>query len=463
MAPHLAHQRPISRAPAPTPQHPPNTHPPLSPAPCATPRMHTPAHLDISPLWQQAHPHLQPLPPSQRLPLPEDTTGQPIALLTHLDLLHPTHGLRRAQRVRIWHHPSPDTASHQPPRYTLSPEDWQAACHQTGLPSQHTTPIGLDARLWSASPTFLNLEPTTRCNYSCWYCVGRHMPQGDITPDTFSAVLDHFPHLQALALVGEGEPLMHKGFFDMAAQARDRGIRVLTISNGSTFSSSNVAKLCEAGVTYISISIDSVQAQEFARSRIDGHLQQVLQGIQRLATYRDTHGHQYPRIGLKGTLFTHTQDELPAIARLAAQHGADIFESFQPLNPMRTYVPIYPAQHGPAQLPHVQQVAQAIARDTPQAHQQLQPVADFCAQEGIRLDKNGQPNGLRPNCDEEWVYSLLSGDITPCCQIKTPPSPHWNLAQRPLSNILSSPDYEHLRFNLYNGLFPSYCQNCWKT
>ena len=262
--------------------------------------------------------------------------------------------------------------------------------------------------------------------------------------------------------IGEGEPLMHKGFFDMARMAADRGIRVLSLSNGSTFSSSNVAKLCEAGVCYISVSIDSVDPATFASSRLDGDLKQVLTGIRRLADYRDTHGYRYPRIGLKGTLFTHTEDQLPEIVRVAREHGVDLFESFQPLNPMSTYVPIYPKDQL-GQLPLVDRVSRAIARDGQAATHLLKPAASFCEEEGIRVDKNGTPNGLRPNCDEEWVYSLLSGDITPCCQIKTPPSPNWNLARRPLAEIMADPDYENTRFNLWNGLFPPYCEGCWKT
>lgn len=416
---------------------------------------------DVTPLWRQAHPHLVPLPRGQRLALAEDASGEALALRVRLEVLHGRQGLVRLEAV-VHHHERQDGRDGLG-QVVLRRGQWEAACASAGLAAADCTLVGLDARLWSAEPTFLNLEPTTRCNFNCWYCVGRHMEQADITPQTFEAVLKHFPNLQALALVGEGEPLMHKGFFEMAAAARDRGIRVLTISNGSTLSSSNVAKLCEAGVAYISISIDSVDAQTFASSRLDGRLEQVLAGMQRLARYRDAHGYRYPRIGLKGTLFTHTQGELPAIAKLAAEHGADVFESFQPLNPMRTYVPIYPEAQRQQQLPHVNAVAGAIARDTPQALQLMRGVEAFCEAEGIRLDKNGRPNGLRPNCDEEWIYALLSGDITPCCQIKSPPSPNWNLGKRPLADILRSPDYEALRFNLFNGLFPNYCGGCWKT
>lgn len=424
------------------------------------------AHFDITSLWQQAHPHLTPL--REHLPLADMQTGatnSSFSVLAHLDFFDPNQGFRRYERAQIICHKASAVADTTPPvqtpRYSLAPDTWAQACTSLNLPLG-TPPIAVNARLWSAEPTFLNIEPTTRCNFACWYCVGRHMEQADITPETFASVLDHFPTVKAIALVGEGEPLMHKGFFEMAQLARDRGIRVLTLSNGSTFSSSNVAKICEAGISYISISIDSIRPEEFASSRIEGRLEQVLTGIRRLADYRDQNGYKYPRIGLKGTLFTHTENELPEIAQMAKAYGADIFESFQPLNPMVTYVPIYPTHHL-KQLNEVGRVAHAINRDTARAHQLLQPVADFCEQENIRLDKNGTQNGVRPNCDEEWIYTLLSGDITPCCQIKTPPSPNWNLAKRPLIDILSDADYENMRFNLYNGLFPDYCRGCWKT
>jgi MoaA/NifB/PqqE/SkfB family radical SAM enzyme len=415
--------------------------------------------LDLTALWRQAHPHLKPLSLAVGVdsrhfgPCPACAGRHAVTVLAHVDALA-ARGLVRLERL-------PMLVCADCGHVELAREPWQQALAQAGIDG-HATPAAVDARLWSREPTFLNIEPTTRCNFNCWYCVGRHMEQADIDVNDFARVLDHFPSVKAIALVGEGEPLMHKGFFDMARMATDRGIRVLSLSNGSTFSSSNVAKLCEAGVCYISVSIDSVDPATFASSRLDGDLKQVLTGIRRLADYRDTHGYRYPRIGLKGTLFTHTEDQLPEIVRVAKEHGVDLFESFQPLNPMSTYVPIYPKDQL-GQLPLVDRVSRAIARDGQAATHLLKPAASFCEEEGIRVDKNGTPNGLRPNCDEEWVYSLLSGDITPCCQIKTPPSPNWNLARRPLAEIMADPDYENTRFNLWNGLFPPYCEGCWKT
>jgi len=320
----------------------------------------------------------------------------------------------------------------------------------------------VNARLWSSSPTFLNIEPTTRCNFKCWYCIGRSMQQKDIEVQDFPRVLDNFPDLKTIALVGEGEPLMHKGFFDMAQMAKDRGIRVLIISNGSTLSSSMVKKLCSAEVAYVGISIDSIDPKTFASSRIDGKLEQIWQGIQRLRKYRDDNGFSYPKIGLKGTLFSYSKDSLPEIVRTAKSYGVEIFESFQALNPMMTYLPIYP-ETSLNELNHIDEVAQAIQRDTQKVTQHLLPFGDFCAQEGIEIDKNGKGNGVRNNCDEQWIYSLLSGDITPCCQIKNPISDKWNLFNHSLSDILSDDLYENIRFNLWNGIFPNYCSGCWKT
>ena len=397
---------------------------------------------DITAVWDRAHSHLRPL--ADRLAVanekhhdcPGGCGGTAVDVVAHVRM----HD--------VWH-------ERTSVRYCFG-------CDRYFVSGDAAAIDAVDARLWSSTPTFLNIEPTTRCNFSCWYCVGRHMKQEDIAVDGFLRVLDNFPSLKTIALVGEGEPLMHKGFFKMARAAVDRGIRVVTLSNGSTFSSSNVKKICEAGITYISISIDSFDPSTFASSRIGGKLQQVLDGIRRLRDYRDRHGYKYPKIALKGTLFHGTQDQLPRIAALAKEYGIEIFESFQVLNPMTTYVPIYPSEKV-GELKHISAVGAAICRDAPDVHDLLQPMQEFFAEEGIDIDKNGTPNGLRPGCDEQWIYSLLSGDVTPCCQIKTPMSPTWNLFTHSIDEILQDRLYENTRFNLWNGFFPRYCKGCSKT
>lgn len=411
---------------------------------------------NLTAVWIASHGHLKPLRdhllllPDQFNPCPVCAGRAAIHIRAHLRFGQASW----VEEAKVLYCPDCEN-------FTLEEVERSTIClKQPELANLSVTAV--EARLWFNQPTFLNIEPTTRCNFNCWYCVGRHMKQEDITIGNFTKVLDNFPTVKTIALVGEGEPLLNKDFFTMAHIAKERGIRVMIISNGSALSQSVVKKLCEAEIAYIGISIDSIDPATFASSRLDGDLPKIWQGIERLSRYRDEHGYRYPRIGVKGTLFANTEDELPAIIEEAKRHGVDIFESFQALNPMKTYIPIYPKEKL-AELAHLESVAAAIHRDSAVANRTLQSINEFCAEEGIELAKAGRPNGLRKNCDEQWIYALLSGDITPCCQIKTPIDPQWNLFDHSLADILREPSYENVRFNLWNGLFPDYCEGCWKT
>ena len=401
---------------------------------------------DISAVWDRCHPHLQPFEAS----LPMAGGNASIKIVAHIrigdsewfELAHITYD--RVRRL-----------------FLLTEEDRNAALGDRA--DLRDTPVtAVDARLWSSNPTMINIEPTTRCNFNCWYCVGRHMRQDDIRIEDFGKMLDHFPDVKTIALVGEGEPLMHKDFFDMAQMAKDRNIKVMIISNGSAFSQSVIKKLCETEVAYVSISIDSFDPATFATSRIDGDLEKILRGIRQLRDYRDSNGFKFPKIALKGTLFSHTIDQLPAIVDRAKASGVEIFESFQALNPMKNYVRIYPQGQAP-QLPSINDVARAIERDSAYGRTQLQPMDEFLAENKIEFSRPVITNPLRNNCDETWLYSLLSGDVTPCCQIKTPISPKWNIFEHRAQDILADLEYQNVRFNLWNGIFPTYCDGCWKT
>lgn len=402
---------------------------------------------DVTAIWQRCHPHLRPL----EVSLPVDGVTDPVVKV----VAHVRVGERDwFDMVQI----SYDRVSQ---RFLLTADDRRAALgDRTDLLKAPVTAI--NARLWSNTPTMINIEPTTRCNFNCWYCVGRHMKQDDIRVEDFERMLENFPSVKTIALVGEGEPLMHKDFFAMAQMAKNRNINVMIISNGSAFSQSVVKQLCETEVAYVSISIDSFDPKTFATSRLDGDLDKILRGIRRLRDYRDVNGYKFPKIALKGSLFSHTKDQLPAIVDMAKAAGVEIFESFQALNPMKTYMQIYPTAQI-SQLPFVNDVAQAIERDSHYGRKVLQPMEEFLKEYKIEFSHPVTPNPLRKNCDETWLYSLLSGDVTPCCQIKTQISPKWNIFENRVDEIQADSEYENIRFNLWNGIFPSYCDGCWKT
>ena len=413
------------------------------------------SYVDLTELWQSSHAHLFPVLNDGAFVLDAkggcQVCGKNHALPLFADLSF-AGTVRKAAQIGY----CPDHA-----RYYLETVLLQGYREELGL-ADSAIPDALDGRLWFRQPKILNIEPTTRCNFSCWYCVGRSMKQEDIDIDGFSKMLENFEGLEALALVGEGEPLLHKEFFKMAQMAREKNIRVLTISNGSAFSQSVIRQLCESEIAYVSISIDSHIPETFASSRLEGNLDKVLQGIKRLRDFRDANGYQYPKIGLKGTLFRDTQNQIPAIVEAAKAHGVEIFESFQPLNPKQNYIKIYP-EFAVGEISSLAEVGEAIARDSAYGRQALKPFQDFCQDEQMAFFPEVVNRPLGHSCNETWAYSLLSGDITPCCQIKSGFSGVWNIFERKLDDIVNAPDYENVRFNLWNGIFPNYCSGCWKT
>lgn len=414
------------------------------------------SYLNLTELWNSAHPHLMPYASTDAF----QTDAKELcavcgrehaqAIGAHIQFQNALW----AQNVDILFCPEEKT-------FHLPLSRLHACQLSLGL-TEHDLPTAVDGRLWMRSPAVLNIEPTTRCNFSCWYCVGRHMDQEDIELQNFCKMLDNFSTLSAIALVGEGEPLLHKDFFRMVALATERKVQVLTISNGSAFSKSVVRQLCETGVRYVSISIDSHIPEEFSSSRIDGNLEKVWSGIRQLREYRDANGFEYPKIGLKGTLFSATRQHLKKIVDAAIENGVEIFESFQPLNPKTSYIQFYPKKHL-SELETIDAVQSDIVNDSAYGMSRMKSFQDFCSEEGLPFFPNTHQRNRGRSCNETWLYSLLSGNVTPCCQIKLPPERDWNIFERPVESILSDTSYENMRFNLWNGVFPNYCNGCWKT
>jgi len=191
---------------------------------------------------------------------------------------------------------------------------------------------------------FLQVEPTTRCNFACGFCAGRHLPQRDMPLGTFEAILRLFPDISHLELQGEGEPLLHSHFFDMARLARavHPTARISTISNGSLFSAANVEQIVGGPLHKVYVSLESANAKLFSELR-RGRLETVIDGIAALLAERRRRASEHPSVGLAVTVLQRTTGEVPGILRLYETLGLDGGVILQPLQSMSGYTKHYDA------------------------------------------------------------------------------------------------------------------------
>jgi len=200
---------------------------------------------------------------------------------------------------------------------------------QTGMPPAQRTTV-----------TLLQVEPTTRCNFTCGFCCGRAMDQSDMSFAAFTVMLARFPDLEHLELHGEGEPMLHPHLFDMARLARDRGITVTSITNGSHFTSERIEAILDSGIAHLFVSIESAIEEEFQDIR-GGKLSKVCDGIKALLAARDARGAERPALGFSVTVLKRTVDALPRIVELYKSLGMDGGVSLHMLNTMSAYTSSY--------------------------------------------------------------------------------------------------------------------------
>ncbi len=191
--------------------------------------------------------------------------------------------------------------------------------------------------------TFLQVEPTTRCNFTCGFCCGRHMDQSDQSWEDFEATMQMLPNIQQIEIQGEGEPLLHPRFFEMAAMAQARGIKISTISNGSMFSEKRIGEILDTGIAAIMVSIESADPNDF-RSIRGGKFEIVERGIANLLAARNARGSETPSVGFAMTVLKRTRDQLTPIFELYERLGMDGGILCHLLSDMGAYAQHYSAE-----------------------------------------------------------------------------------------------------------------------
>ena len=175
-------------------------------------------------------------------------------------------------------------------------------------------------------PRLIAWEVTRSCPLACKHCRAAARPApypGELTTEEGFRLLDNTASFAkpTIILTG-GEPMLRPDIYDLAGHARKLGLPVVMAPCGLLVDDASAARMIEAGISCISISIDGATAASHDAFRsVAGALDGAVRGIQAAR-----------RAGLEfqinTTVTRHNLAELPAILDLAARLGAGVWNPF---------------------------------------------------------------------------------------------------------------------------------------
>jgi len=173
---------------------------------------------------------------------------------------------------------------------------------------------------------YLRMSVTDRCNMRCFYC----MPEEGIADKGHHAVLSY----EELLLVAEtavglgvekiritgGEPLVRNGIVGFLSRlALIPGLRNLALTTNGLMLSQMAGDLYMSGVQRLNVSLDSLNAENFARITRGGDLKRVLAGLDAA----EKAGFQPPKINvviMRGV----NDNEILDFAEMTLSHGNSV-------------------------------------------------------------------------------------------------------------------------------------------
>ena len=132
--------------------------------------------------------------------------------------------------------------------------------------------------------SYLRISVTDRCDLRCVYCMSEDMtflPKNELLSfEEIERIAGAFVGMgtRKIRLTG-GEPLVRKGIMELIQTLGKMPLDELTLTTNGTQLERYAGELFDAGVRRINVSIDTLDAQEFALVTRGGKLDQVLRGL----------------------------------------------------------------------------------------------------------------------------------------------------------------------------------------
>lgn len=198
----------------------------------------------------------------------------------------------------------------------LEPLRDQALHHAPGAPKP------LDQRRWR----LWQVESAVACNLRCVMCPWQDERErageaGVMSEEVWDAIRPHLPEIATVDFTGGGEPLLNPALPERVAEAKSQGCRVGFLTNATELRQDAAAMLMEAGVDWITISIDGPTKESYEQVRLGADFDEVVSNVRGLVALRGAA--KSPVLGVNFVMMPSNVHLLEAMVRFVADLGVD--------------------------------------------------------------------------------------------------------------------------------------------
>ncbi|MFN8485762.1 MAG: radical SAM protein [Anaerolineae bacterium] len=336
-------------------------------------------------------------------------------------------------------------------------------------------------------PFDIQLEITTVCNLHCIMCRGA-LPMGPgkhMKLDTLKTLVDQLPFLYRVVPQGLGEPMLNPAIYGMVEYAAAKGCAVEFHTNGMFLDRKRIARLMDAGLYALTVSVDGSTPATFETIRAGAKMDRVVANLETLREMKRERGTDLPHVRFHVVVTKPGLPEVPDIIRLAARLGVEVVilsplhifaESMIPLAvEPDEWRGLYKYQRMARELgvtlffipwEPVEPVLVAGGRPGWTG----QPTPDGAAQDAIapQAESRGEVGALgkrRAPCRYPWtgLYVTVEGDILPCSwALASGRKGLGNVYTDDLASVWWGEEYQAFRHQLTDASqpLPDICATC---
>ena len=159
---------------------------------------------------------------------------------------------------------------------------------------------------------------TRRCNLKCVHCYAQAKDvefKNELSTEEGKALIDDLAAFGSpVILFSGGEPTMRKDLPELAAYAREKGMRAVISTNGTLIDKSLAKKLKDVGLSYVGISFDGVRETNDKFRGVKGAFDAALEGLHNCQA-------EGIKVGLRFTINKQNVRDIPAIFDLLEEEN----------------------------------------------------------------------------------------------------------------------------------------------